>query len=511
MIDKKANLKKCLQWLFLEGNSWADIKFVLNKADSSDRVKLYENQYLKDKFQSLCTDEELLELVKILGGTSWQQYNWLIEYEKGLAEYILTRESKAMVFKILMDVRENHSTSLDNVCFYYALDIKANGIKELLKNEEGKSIVIILLTSMASGWDTGVEQDLIDAIMLAAGEQGEKDIKEVKSDKDKGGINTKVEVITFLKGWGAASDSAGTVFAGGAQGHTAISVGDRLYSFEGSGWVPIQSKYEYLQMNRERRSGIGQIINLTDQQATKLKAYLEGVEGTGSYVINPGNATTGVCTTETIRSLTLVLDGLNTGRWDPQTFAQDLEKLKDTAGNPIVKGRRFYPMMKEDDRIKYVDSLSDFDKVTRMLHPDMGKLENDRETKIKELIILKFDESMANALLFNKRYKGYAIDILDNEEMYEIAKALVKKGGNLKKCLEWMFSEGTSWEYVKNVLKVASAGKDEVLLSKKMKIEFGSLCDNDEMIEAVKLLEAKGSIRVNWLVYEGVNVIELDK
>jgi hypothetical protein len=124
-------------------------------------------------------------------------------------------------------------------------------------------------------------------------------------------------------------------------------------------------------------------------------------------------------------------------------------------------------------------------------------LEDDQEEKAITLMG-QLDEAQAAKVL--KGYQGLAVSAFDNEEMYRAMKALK---GELKLELDWMFDEGTDWPQVRDVIRTATKGHEQV--RKEMKAQFVSLCNNEEMAEAVDLLGGNLEFKLSWMKEEGTN------
>ncbi len=214
------------------------------------------------------------------------------------------------------------STNRDDVSFEVVQAADDDQIKAIVSNSSGRLTLMRMVHELYKGDMSDDERAQMQRVM--------KLISEV--DKEQG-ASVEVEVITYLYG-GAVLDAAGVALAGGSKGHTAIAVGDRLYSFE-AGWNCGLTKQEYLVSNRRKRDGIGQVLDLPEDDARKVQANLDASCGQGVYIFSGD-----ICTDSTAQALEGVLKNLNSG-WNPQRFVGYLE-----AAVP-VKEHRFYPKQSE--------------------------------------------------------------------------------------------------------------------------------------------------------------------
>ncbi len=117
-------------------------------------------------------------------------------------------------------------------------------------------------------------------------------------------------------------------------------------------------------------------------------------------------------------------------------------------------------------------------------------------------LMATLDEEEKNAVLNRRDYKELAIDAFGNESMYQAMKAMRI---NLYKSLEWMFDEGTEWEYVRDIIKLIKEGRDLVIADSWMQKQFTGVCGNKDMAEAVDLLEGTLIQKLTWMEDEGSN------
>ncbi len=105
-----------------------------------------------------------------------------------------------------------------------------------------------------------------------------------------------------------------------------------------------------------------------------------------------------------------------------------------------------------------------------------------------------------STVLNSADYQRRAVSAFDNDEMYRAMKAMK---GDLKRSLEWMFDEGTDVGKVKDVIRNAAAGHEQVRNS--MRAQFVDLCDNAEMAEMVDLLKGDLAFKLGWMREEGTS------
>ena len=157
-------------------------------------------------------------------------------------------------------------------------------------------------------------------------------ISDIDAAKREGkGETTEVEVITFPYG-GKELDWVGEK-AGHYRGHTALVVGDLVYTFE-AGWGCGDTKASYLAEN-EYRDAVGQTLTVTKKEAEKLQANLNQSCGKGVYAVSGD-----ICTGKSSKALDKALRQRLYEVENPQLFASYLE------ATGLVKKRQFYPKKK---------------------------------------------------------------------------------------------------------------------------------------------------------------------
>lgn len=76
---KGGTLHQKLNWMAAEGSSWKLVRPLLTDASVPDgqKTELYQQNYLRRFFSSICGDDEMEEAVGLLGGTLEAQLNWM--------------------------------------------------------------------------------------------------------------------------------------------------------------------------------------------------------------------------------------------------------------------------------------------------------------------------------------------------------------------------------------------------------------------------------------------------
>jgi hypothetical protein len=196
----------------------------------------------------------------------------------------------------------------------------------IARDTGGRAFLLRLVREMHGGSTADDERKQMQRVMqlISDADRGAAD------EAEAGGTPTnpvQVEVITYLYG-GAVLDAVGTV-AGGARGHTVVTVGELAYSFE-LGWSCGYTRSQYIAKNRFR-DGIGQVLTLPKADVETIQDKLNASCGTGVYAIGGD-----ICTDASARALESVLTTLKSG-WNPGAFVGTL----DDTGK--VGGHRFYP------------------------------------------------------------------------------------------------------------------------------------------------------------------------
>jgi hypothetical protein len=93
--------------------------------------------------------------------------------------------------------------------------------------------------------------------------------------------------------------------------------------------------------------------------------------------------------------------------------------------------------------------------------------------------------------------------VCNNDEMAEAVDIL---GGDLVFKLSWMKEEGTDWQHVKEKLKaVADDAQKAPLRNDTWRAFFVDICDNAQMAEAVALIGGDLKFKLGWLLEEGTD------
>jgi hypothetical protein len=122
---------------------------------------------------------------------------------------------------------------------------------------------------------------------------------------------------------------------------------------------------------------------------------------------------------------------------------------------------------------------------------------------LKAQLLLLQDETKKVEIRGNEQWRDAFVRICNNEEM---AQAVDILGGELEWKLSWMKEEGTNWQMVKEKLQSCQDDKQKEAVRKDIwKSFFVSLCNNQEMAEAITLLGGDLSWKLNWMIEEGTD------
>ena len=180
------------------------------------------------------------------------------------------------------------------------------------------------------------------------------------------------------------------------------------------------------------------------------------------------------------------------GYYTPETnegrrlLAHELTHVVQQASDPVIR--------RDDDDEE--EEISNIDRLEHLLEDDqedeaialMGRMRRENPDDV-EHVLLRAD------------LRNLAVSAFDNEEMYRAIRAM---NGSLYEGLQWMFAEGTSWEYVRDVIPRAP-GKARVRTDNSMKDHFINICNDEEMAEAVDLLGGTLLQKLRWMAAEGSN------
>jgi hypothetical protein len=229
-------------------------KLISKHTETTDDPEFGENSNLKEK-----------DLAMELAG--------LLETNPALVRQVLD---------IITDSGLAHLSDKDDDVAVKTLEVVSDEVlKKVAGDPNGRSLLLTMVRKLFKGVNMGDEEKQQARVM--------KIISEIDAAKDEEkGATTEVEILTFLYG-GKLLDMGGEAL-GGFRGHTAVIVGDLLYSFE-AGWSCGYTKSGYLAKNTHR-DGIGQVLQVTQKDAAKLQANLNKSCGTGVYFVS-GDICTG--------------------------------------------------------------------------------------------------------------------------------------------------------------------------------------------------------------------------
>jgi hypothetical protein len=241
--------------------------------------------------------------------------------EEALGKDLLKRlPGEGTIVNKVLDILS--SVDRDDVSLEILKSATDEEIKIIAKSKEGNTILLRLVSELQKGPTFADEKEQIQRTMSLIAEA--PILKEASGE----GETREVEIITFRQG---ALDPIACIPLLRLCGHTSINVGDLNFNFAENGWECGLTKAQYMKKN-EFRDGVGQVLNVTEEDAIKLQKNLSEACGTDLYIIGSGN----VCTSATGQMLQKILSGLKPG-WDPQSF----EKQLDDSG--YVKSKRNYP------------------------------------------------------------------------------------------------------------------------------------------------------------------------
>jgi hypothetical protein len=176
---------------------------------------------------------------------------------------------------------------------------------------------------------------------------------------------------------------------------------------------------------------------------------------------------------------------MNEGR---RLLAHELTHVVQQASDPVIR-------RDDDDE----EEVSNIDRLEQLLEDDqedeaialMGRMRRENPDDVEQV-------------LTRTDLRNLAVSAFDNEEMYRAIRAM---NGSLYEGLQWMFAEGTSWDYVRNVIPDAP---DKARVRQEMRDQFVRLCNNEEMAAAVDLLRGNLEWKLTWMRDEGTswNLVE---
>ncbi len=251
--------------------------------------------------------------------------------EEELAKSLLkllnsSSDNFVLVYNVLEQLSQENNADDVSLAFFKAANNEQ--ITKIAKSSDGRYLMLRMVHKLFKGDMSDSERKQMKRIM--------KLITKIDNINLKNNNKTpQVEIITYLKG-GSFLDSIGF----GAKGHTAVAIGDLIYSFE-AGWRVGITKADYLNAKSlNEKPGIGQVLNLTPKQVAILQQEFNGLCGEGYYLISGD-----ICTDSVGNVLKKILTKLKSG-WNPQKF---VDYLDDTGK---VKDYKFYPKKAQSKKKK---------------------------------------------------------------------------------------------------------------------------------------------------------------
>ena len=128
----------------------------------------------------------------------------------------------------------------------------------------------------------------------------------------------------------------------------------------------------------------------------------------------------------------------------------------------------------------------------------------DEEGAIAMMAALSKDD--AAIALGSQDLRDLAVKAFNDKEMARAVTGM--KGGTLLQKINWLAAEGSDWALVRRLITqpgVPAEQKTELYKYEWTRSFFTSVCDDDEMQEAVRLLGGSVEQKLNWMVTEGTN------
>jgi hypothetical protein len=180
-----------------------------------------------------------------------------------------------------------------------------------------------------------------------------------------------------------------------------------------------------------------------------------------------------------------VVSVVGAGQYAPGTIAgQQLVAQKSTQAVPQASDAVIQRAVGDGKKITKLQQLLQDDQEDAAIAL-MGKLSPDEVKKV----------------LSSRELKELAIRAFDNDEMYRAIRAM---RGDLYPSLKWLFAEGSDWDKLRKVIVGSPSGKKSVRADDWMKRQFVSVCNDEEMTEAVDLLGGSLLEKLSWIYAEGV-------
>jgi hypothetical protein len=224
-------------------------------------------------------------------------------------------------------------TVIKNLYWWHQRDATSVELGQLLGDDdlvsiasspEGRDLLLLMVSEM-------------QGVHTSAGDKKEaqRAMHAISKSRIASGPRVEIEVLTFRRGFAPLDWLGEHLFGKGAKGHTAVVAGGIAYSFDERGWIVAGTEQQYLEENTYR-DAIGQVLDVSEEDAEKVQSALDDSVGTGTYLINKGSH---VCTDEAARALEAALGKLDP-KHNPQEFAKTLEasgKVSHTNNYPKKK------------------------------------------------------------------------------------------------------------------------------------------------------------------------------
>lgn len=248
--------------------------------------------------------------------------------------YTLAASRPSLVVQVLQTLPEKESNIEDNVAQMLLAQAQTDAdLQAIAGSPEGRDLLMKMVHMMYKGSMNDAERLQMQRAMRAVSFVDVQNHRTTSDMPEEAGLD--VEVLTFLHG-GKSLDSIGKA-VGNFRGHTAIAIGDVVYSFE-LGWRCGLTRARYVE-EKAHVDFIGQVLNISASDVEKLQANLNASCGTGAYIVQGD-----ICTGKASIALEQALGSkIYTEIENPGLLAQYLESTG------VVKSRRFYPARAGDN------------------------------------------------------------------------------------------------------------------------------------------------------------------
>jgi hypothetical protein len=227
--------------------------------------------------------------------------------EEGLgAELVALLPAGSEVVTAVLDALNWSDT--DDVAFAICEAAGDEQIRSIARDRAGWDVMRRVVRELQAGYTTDAEAKQMQRVLNL--------ISEVGTQRVSGSTGEAIEIngITFGRGALPLLDWIGETFIGeGARGHTAIAVGELVYSFDEGGWEVGETESEYLAKNTFRGAHV-QVLDVPLEDAQKIQKHLNDAANTGIYLFGGE-----VCTDATAAALAESLGKLD-ARMNPQRF-----------------------------------------------------------------------------------------------------------------------------------------------------------------------------------------------